>query len=417
MNVIHSQQTDHPTSNAEFTDELALAVRLQIARGAHSFSDLAEKVEGAWPLETLSILRLLTKRGEVSSAFLEALMAGNTSADPLRSPTQLRLDILPEPHPLNFDWRFTPGTQDFLMKTIESFNHDFVALLGTPTLLRPLLARKFRTRLFDQNASLREILEAEERKSFQEADLTQPLKNANVFTVAAADPPWYSEYYEAFVYRLSDLLIPGGSALLSVLPRLTRPGAAEDRVNIVSVAYDAGLDLVDVIPDSLAYTTPPFEAEALKVEDLVLPAWRRSDLYIFEKAARPVQMQQRISMPESTVRQGWRTFTFNKTSIAVRCEAAAAAAFSFQGVSASGRLTIDSVSRRSSSRRYANIWSSRNHVLHATRTDCVCRLLELLTAGIKSPEALDLIEQEFMLDRSSMREIERLVEALKECLS
>jgi len=397
-------------------DELAFAVRSQIARGALSFYDLAQRVEGAWPLETLAILRLLTTKGEVSPSFLEVSMVRDAAADALRSPTQLSLDILPEPHPLNFDWRFTPGTQDFLVRTIERLNHDFVALLGTPTLLRPLLARKFRTLLFDQNASLLEMLDAEEQQSFEEVDLTLPLKNLNDRTVAVADPPWYLEYYEAFIYRLSDLLAPGGSALLSVLPKLTRPGAAEDRAKIVAVAYDAGLDLVDIVPNSLAYTTPPFEAEALKMENIFLPAWRRSDLFIFEKAARPIHNLPGIPMPESATQRGWKTFTFNKTSIAVRCETAAAGTFSFQGVSASGQLTMDSVSRRSSSRRDANIWSSRNHVLRATRTDCVCRLFELLGTGMKGTEGLDLIEQEFVLDRSSIREIARLIEALKECL-
>lgn len=416
MNAILPQRTDHPTSNAEFIDELALAVRSQIARGALSFYDLAQRVEGAWPLETLALLRLLIAKGEVSSSFLDASIIRDTPADAQRSPTQLTLDILPEPHPLNFDWRFTPSTQDFVVSTIERLNHDFVALLGTPTLLRPLLARKFRTLLLDQNIDLLEMLDVEERQSFEEADLTQPLKHLNDCTVAVADPPWYLEYYEAFIYRLSDLLVPGGSALLSVLPRLTRPGAAEDRVNIVAVAYDAGLDLVEVVPNSLAYMTPPFEAEALKMENVFLPAWRRSDLFIFEKAARPIQILPGTPMPESTAREAWRTFTFNKTSIAVRCETAAAGTFAFQGVSASGRLTMDSVSRRSSSRRIANIWSSRNHVLRATRTDCVCRLFELIGTGMKDTKALNLIEQEFLLDRLSIREIARLIEALKECL-
>jgi hypothetical protein len=410
------QLIDHPESSGEFNADLERVVCAVVRAGVGSFAELAKKVQGAWPPETLKALRRLVKSGAISEKEVEQLSVQQKASGVPVGDDGTSTMHLPEPHPLNFDWRFTPSTQQLLAEKIAGFDPESVALLGTPSLFRPLLSQGRQVDLFDRNRSLLPTFTEEERKTFHCVDLIRPVQNSFSFQLAVVDPPWYQEHYVAFLTRAQELLAPGGKVLLSVLPRLTRPDAESDRAKILRIAYDCGLDLTEVLPASIGYSTPPFEASALLTEGIALADWRWADLYVFVKSNRaPISGTQSDS--ETYAHDAWRIYVFGETSIAVKCVMPGAGDFAFWGTSAFGEFILHTVSRRSRARLDANIWSSKNHVLTATRTDCVCRLLELLSDGIEQHTAMSLISEQFQLSPASTQELKRLIDSLRECLN
>lgn len=46
----------------------------------------------------------------------------------------------------------------------------------------------------------------------------------SAFTVTVIDPPWYDVAAHVFLRRAIDAIMPSGEVLMSLPPRLTRPG-------------------------------------------------------------------------------------------------------------------------------------------------------------------------------------------------
>ena len=410
--------TDHPESDAAFLAELDLAVGEQLQRGTGSFAELAENVLGAWPVETLCVLRKRVAAGLLGDEKLEELLrlAGDARQQHAEPPYSETAQRLPQPHPLNYDWRFVEETQDFLAASLRNLNPQSVGLLGVPSLLRPLLRDGIPSELFDVNKALTSTFTRTEQARFHSVDLATPLKGSFEFSAMVADPPWYVDQYAAFLGRMQEMLVVNGVAFVSMLPRLTRPGAGKDREVIVERAYDLGFDVEAVVPKALGYMTPPFEHAALIAEGLRLPRWRHGDLYRFVKTERAVRRDPGELLKDMSSPAVWTTFMFGVESVAVRCGAGDDGVFSFTGASLSGANVLRSVSRRSPARQHSNVWSSRNHVLTATRTDCICRLLELYSSGTKEDRAIATVAAEFQLNASSCSELARFIEVLKECV-
>ena len=416
--ITEQRITDHPESDTAFLAELDLAIGEGLERGAGSFSALAANVCGAWPVETLSVLRKRVAAGLLREEQLEELLRrnGDTRHDDWQLASVQSGPTLPQPHPLNYDWRFTEDTRDFLVASLSDLNPHSIGLLGCPSLLRPLLRRGLPSTLFDRNKALKSTLTEAEQARFHCVDLSAPLGHSFEFSVVVADPPWYVDQYAAFFARMREVLQTGGVAFVSMLPRLTRPGAGADRKVVVERAYDLGFDVQSVLPNALGYITPPFEEAALAAEGLRLPRWRRGDLYRFVKTEGAVRRASSEPQEAASIPAVWTTFAFGVESVAVRCGAGKGDQFSFVGSSLSGANVFRSVSRRSIARQYSNVWSSRNHVLTATRTDCICRLLELSSARIVRETAVAAVAAEFQLDTTSCSELVRFIEVLKECV-
>jgi hypothetical protein len=407
---------DHPQSDEAFSSELEHAVLERLHSGAISFARLASDVEGAWPVETLQALRRLERSGHVRTGDLGLLLSYDEAHGSEKSESESGDLALPDPHPLHFDWRFSAKTRHFLLEKIAHEGPSSIALLGVPSLFHSLLHSGHQVRLFDRNDSLEKIMRGTETNHFQCIDLMQPMPTHFQARLVVADPPWYIEHYAAFLQRTREVLEPGGKAFISVLPRLTRPKAADDRTAIVALAYRCGLDLLEVTPGSLVYDTPPFEESALRSEGLVLPNWRKADLYVFVKSDRTAVPFPIAGMKDDPSAHEWRIYLFGKTSIAVRCGNGLSGKFFFRPTSVSGEFVLHSVSRRSKARSTANVWSSKNHALSATRTDCVCRLFGLLAEGREMNTALGTIVEEYRLDLSSRQELARLLEVLEICM-
>ena len=317
---------------------------------------------------------------------------------------------LPEAHPLDFDWRFTAeGRENVISQICKHTTPDAkLALLGTPTLFQELAKLRPRTYLFDRNPTLGAVFSSSHmRKSIVICDLRNPLKvDSSDFDFVLADPPWYPDYYKAFIDRAKELLRLDGILFVSVLPWLTRPGASVDRALLVQHGFDRGFDIIAAVPGILHYESPRFEKAALETAGIEVSDWRRGDLFVFRNVGELTPEPRKSDVDDSS----WHRFILDKVQVLV-IEGTGTGAFEFSPVAPDGPV-LPSVSRRSSLRRVIHIWTSGNLAYSTTRPEVVRHSLERLQAGQTVIEVLAASKAEFDLAPEEVERLETLLEEL-----
>ncbi len=326
------------------------------------------------------------------------------------APRRVPDSFFPEPHALDFDWRFTSDTLEVLGRYISELKVRSVAVLGAPTLYKYLSDRGTNTRLLDNNAqAVRRLLQAGYR-NVTECDLLHYTPNGGKFDCAVLDPPWYLEHYKAFIEAGRRLLARRGRLLISMLPRLTRPLATADRAQVLTFAFERGFELVSVDAASLRYASPSFEVAALQSEGMHLSDWRSADLYTFRLTPRPVP-ELDVSTAEET--GSWETFQVGSTVVKIKPEGGHSNhRFEFTEVPGVTDMRLKSVSRRSPARPHINLWTLRNLVVHVTRAEVVGEALRLLQGGMEACAAVAALSAEGRLGNGEKNPLEKLLTLL-----
>jgi hypothetical protein len=191
---------------------------------------------------------------------------------------------LSTPHALDGCWWFTDETQGTLSDWARrlSSDGDLVALFGAPTLFHYMQGE-----MTDREFVLVDRVIGTNCASEQgvEADLLhlRPTLSRSA-TVAVVDPPWYVPETRAFLSAARANSAPTAKILLSVPPVGTRPDVALEWKELLAWCGGIGLRLIEYLPLSLRYLSPPFEANALRAAGVPsCPVdWRRGDLAVFE---------------------------------------------------------------------------------------------------------------------------------------
>jgi hypothetical protein len=373
---------------------------------------LIEEAQGAYPTDVVASLRELQRTGKAKE-LAEDFWSSSESIAQTNGQQMVADETLheeesefPEPHPLDFDWRFTRRTLERLQSRIGDSKAKTIAVLGAPTLFKYLTEKGKSVHLFDRNDQIISYLKRARYNEVTHCDLFRYSAH-NRYDSVVADPPWYLDHYRAFVEAARRMLDPGGRLLLSVLPPLTRPSAEDDRSAIVSFALERGFDLVSTEPGLLGYLSPPFEREALKTEGLTLRAWRFGDLYTFVLSERDVPKYKAESTEQE---QLWRTFTVGPMVVKVKWDGTHFRdAFGFDNVSEMNDIRLRSVSRRSPLRSKINLWTSRNIALHVSRPDLACAALQLLVEGHNNEDVAKILKE---VEHMSPPEFDRLRDLL-----
>jgi hypothetical protein len=296
-------------------------------------------------------------------------------------------EILPIPHPLDYEWRYDLRTRVMLADRCRQLAglHGPIALLGTPTLAVELNGRAGDVLLLDANASLLVALSRARRLSsiqWAAADLTTfspPQTWHHRAAVVVCDPPWYPEALAAFLCAAAQLVRPGGAVLLSVPDVLTRPSAARELEDLRRLARQLRLAICSTEPRSVRYRTPFFEYRALRAAGMhLIPLdWRAGTLWHLTSTG---------SSPQQTVgRHRAVSDTIAETTIdGVRLRVLRTAAAS-PGVLALRPVvpgdTLPTVSQRHPARSSAALWTSGNTVLSCADPEIAALLLRDLTDG------------------------------------
>lgn len=407
MNSANLPVISEEVTFSRYLEELLLCLLRDT--GSATLQYLCERSGGAFPTEVLRSLTELQQLGHVNCEGSEYRLKDKTASTTVNPPLLQKIEF-PDAHPLDFDWRFTKHGRTELVRQAERYSRKDarIALLGAPTLLPEILQTRPNTFLFDKNNLLVDLFQSQGLgQRVLISDLRHDLNWTNPdFNVVIADPPWYLDYYRAFIGRARELLKTGGFFFMSVLPWLTRPSASSDRKLLVCEAFKADFDLCEVLPGALHYESPPFEQAALKQAGLLLSDWRSGDLYIF-------RLSGKISLTDETLdvdQARWDRFVVGKTQIQVIGKTGFGQ-FEFEPV-ASKHGVLPSVSRRSPSRHEIDVWSSANLGFSTTRPEIVAACLESLQGGNSLAEAIHLASIDFKLSTGEVTRLRSLIGVL-----
>ena len=292
--------------------------------------------------------------------------------------------VLPLPHPLDYEWRFTVESARRLLDqaTDMSQHGEMVLLLGTPGVAMQALLRSrdcSMTFLGDDNvvtnrlSALNRQIDGTLSVERCVSDLTH-LCGAGVVIV---DPPWYLDFIVSMLKNAATLCKLNGHLLVSLPPEGARPSAAEDRSQVFRVAFRLGLRCVETHILGLAYETPFFEDNALKASDCELRChWRRGDLIVFRKV---VDVRPMIHRTPPT--KHWRDTAVGRIRLFVRRGVPDGEGQPLQGL-IQGDI-LPTVSRRDRRRASVHLWTSGNRVFTSSSPGLV------IAAAIAASNGLD----------------------------
>lgn len=397
-------------ASKEERDYRARLTDLVLDRFAGRTVDLCDVVvhcNGAYPTDVLSVLRNLSNRGRLKLKPLRGNVASNKpGTDRLGS-------MLPLPHPANYDWRFSSETRRFLRRLIGRLGNkrEATVLLGAPSIYLTLLEARRKVLLLDRNHSTIAKLQVPRRRSMRaiQHDLFESFVTPERFGIALADPPWYPEFYRAFIDRSSELLRLNGVLILSMLPSLTRPSAESDRADIETYAAEAGFILVNKLTAKAQYESPNFEFKTLADAGIFCDKkWRVGDFFVFRKA----KVTRRRIHHSLAKEPRWTTFHFDHFEIKLRQRRERARRKLRIVQLIHGGRTVGSVSRRDRIRSRIDLWTSENVAYSATRLEPIREALVRLDGRRSTEDVVREVAEMFDLDTVEKRELRKLLNAL-----
>jgi hypothetical protein len=314
-----------------------------------------------------------------------AALSGLTLTNEVARPTRraLRHTIkLPVPHPLEFDWRFTSETINFLLRRIEETGHsaDGLCFLGAPALFRAALEHRLSKPFYlvDASVTCTQAFAGEPNKVFV-TDLLKQRPPALRVGIVVTDPPWYEESIRAFLWAAAQLVPMGGTVLLSFPPIGTRPHIEDEWSRIKKFAEQLGLAPIGKSL-SLKYASPPFEQNALRAarHQYIHPDWRQGVLVQFEKTGkcrepRPTTDTTHDKWTEQSIR-GVR-WKFRQQQQRTECRPLL--------IEAVPGDILDSVSRRDPRRATADVWTSGNRIFASLDTASLELIARAVAAGAR----------------------------------
>jgi hypothetical protein len=308
-------------------------------------------------------------------------------------------EFLKMPHPLDFEWRNSTASLNYLINEVQKMNsiNDRILFLGMPTLFATACIKDIpqKVTLVERNKPIVRGLSKLniDKKRFQilEADIfiVEPKTIGKYYNVYM-DPPWYSPHFYQFMWLAAQCVEVGGVIGISLPPINTRPNIDKERIEWFSFCQQHGLCLENLYAQKLHYAMPFFEFNAFRsagVQD-ILPFWRKGDLALFRKVhteslPRPVLDE---TKPE------WVEKEMDTVRIRVKVE----------NNSDSEELKIThlikgdiltTVSTRDQRRNEANVWTSGNRIFRVSNTNKFLQLLSFIDNGKPKTEEQELVEE------------------------
>ena len=388
--------------NADYRRRVGATIQAAVSGGATTLTSICRQCQGAFPpivrellVDTLHGRSLPHRswRDEEPGMFDSAIPA------------------MPEPHPIDYEWRYTATTADALAEYFVK-QRSRVACLGTPSVFWRLCHLNADAFLLDRNRGLLGSLEPENRKRLILTDLLEdgsnwkkPDSSPGQFDAVLLDPPWYLDHTVAWIARALNFLKPGGEIVLTLFPELVRPAATRERADLMRVLETLGM--VQPLPFDAFYTTPVFEHETLGAFGLSdLGQWRSAGLVRVT-----VSDPKTMIATELPVESRWERVQLGSQIIAVRESSAGGedltAPLQLVAPGSDGSFLLKSVSARDPDRQNISVWTSRNRAAVAVQgIGQILPFLQGLAAGIRP---IDLISSAPASSREALRILLSLV--------
>jgi hypothetical protein len=273
----------------------------------------------------------------------------------------------PEPHPLDFDWRFTATTAAELAERVRSSQ---CLAVGTPSVAEVLgnqsqitLVDRHPVQLYANHVSL-------------DPSRDPPIRGG--FQTAVIDPPWYPDVYMRWLSWAANVAGRGALMWVTLWPTDTRSTAEAERSMILTWA--AHWATVTLHSGVLRYRTPLFEVEALRSTGTRSRAPRTGDLVELRVHDIPPLL------PAISAGSTWARFVLGDYQLALRLRPEdKLTTVSIQRHPFARGWQWPSVSKRANGRDEIDLWSSRNEVAIVRGSAALHSLLQhLARTGLSS---------------------------------
>ena len=351
-------------SDAQFARFVRAAVVRAIQNGARTFGDLLLNLPSIHPTEALAAIGRIPRLPGVDVEVLGQIRADASVRPQGRAGGG---SLLPLPHPLDFEWRFSDETCRKLLAAASEMTRrgETILLYGTPGLAYAAVLLPVRNRrvvfVGADNAVTRRLRALNTMAGRPISVVVGEGVQRKCASVVVVDPPWYPDYLNPLLRSAAEACRSDGVVLASLPPLGIRPGAAGERYALELFAERLGLDRVDVEELTISYETPFFEENALTAVGIYVPAiWRRGDLVVYKRRKAAGDQS---AVPDSP-RESWVEVEIDGMRIRIRVNPGASAAK--EGLHSLVRGDVlPSVSRRDPRRAEANVWTSGNRIYRA----------------------------------------------------
>lgn len=367
--------------------------------------------DGIHPISLLDSLRRLYKEKRIRKAtYKHILQSAHASG---LTPGEDSTDILPVPHILDYDWRFSMQSIRHLYKKIRSDapRKGTIVFLGTPSLWKycaRLLPDRLQLILIDINAN--KHLKGMKQTNISGLDIDINKKSEILPKIYAdiiiMDPPWYLNYYRLFFARANEMTHYGTLIYCVMPPRFTRVKAQEETEELlVELSDQYGLEKVSYHTGDVTYHTPPFEKNVLRSHGIecLPPNWRIGDLLVVRKSS----MGNGYDADLTIVEEQWDEYSVDAIRIKVKREDEVLKSYAIHLVPLYKNNIYPSVKRSFSNKKNVNVWTSGNRVFWCDNIP----LLNIILSQWGKPWIDIEISEE---DKKSIGEVQTLLENIIE---
>lgn len=401
-------------SKLPFEHRVDTLVLSALESNTKGFPELLTSLPGVFPSALLASLRRL-HRSEIIGSQHFAMLEHDAKR---RRDVHTYCRVLPPPHPLNYEWRFTnESALNILNVACQSTSpNGKILLYGTPGVARASLRSGIpqAVTFLGEDNEVSRILHAENEKRGSHLDfqLCGSRLLCNEADAVIIDPPWYQEYIASMLTSAAFACKVGGKIHFSLAPVGTSRSVYDQRADVIRLAKSLGLELSKIEAGALRYETPFFEANALAASGLAPVAeWRSADLVTFTKVAHVDLLCDTNSLnPDS-----WQEVTIGRMRLFVKNDAGSDTTGPFRlGQLVPGEV-LPSVSRKDPRRRDANVWTSGNRIfkasdptriLRAVNMDLSSLIIDGRSSKLPKNELDELLRIKYVLSSISQREAE-----------
>lgn len=283
----------------------------------------------------------------------------------------LKSNSPPDPHPLDFDWRFTSATVEEI-RALLSNNVSTIAV-GAPSIAR-------RLEQIGQDVLLIDRQPFQGVSNHIKAEIGGVLPSVGPFAQAVVDPPWYPNELHDWVAWTANLLGEAGVIFVLIWPDDVRPQGRSEALNFVRWAKDwADVEPLPTVP---LYQEPPFEHRAAKFSSVpVLSVSPRQGRLLRLTIKRVPELG--VQGSESS-KEKWVRFVLNDYQLALKLDAEGDAPLPLSVHPEAVGWHWPYVSRRAPKRNLIGLWSSNNEV---ALTQSPVELLEALRTAFTQTSA------------------------------
>lgn len=307
--------------------------------------------------------------------------------------------LFKKPHPLDFEWRNSTGSLNYLINRIQELNdaQDKSLFLGFPTLFATACINDIPqgVTLVEKNEPIIKGLSKlnidKDRFRIIQADIfTANPEKIGKFHSVIMDPPWYPPHFFQFMWLAAQCVEIGGVVGISLPSINTRPNIADERIEWFSFCQRQGLCLENLYSQKLHYAMPFFEFNAFRAAGVkdILPFWRKGDLAFFRK----VNTDEIIRPELKEVQEEWIEREIKNVRIRIRIQQIENLEQELKICSVIKGDIFPMVSTRDERRNQANIWTSGNRIFRVNDTQLFLRLLDNVLAG-RSGDGLQVVEE------------------------